>query len=379
MDRQNSENNEWKVVENFSKYEIRKNGKVRNRKTKKELKIQYRPNGTPHCCIKNNEGKLKDMSIENLVINAFLPNPDSQKYERIVHLDGNIRNCSLENLVWEENNEAIERYQLEHGMIKPKEYYTFYPLMEFPDSVYEINKVGQIRHKETKKLLKGQLRDSGYLIYTLYINKKIYYRFAHVMVAKQFISNSENKAIVNHIDEDKTNPCVDNLEWVSPSENALYGTAQERGNIGKQKPINEYSINGKYIRTWKSSQLLSEFCEKLFSVENCKGNIRRVILTNSNSQNEKKILFNRVFMQYKGKTDDMIFKISHVSLRKYKTYIFAEDLIVPSKCLYKKKDMVNGHLKVLLNLISRDGKFSRVQKEAIEYAIQCIQQIENDN
>ena len=84
-------------------------------------------------------------------------------------------------------------------------------------------------------------------------------------------------------------------------------------------------------------------------------------------------------MQYKGKTDDMIFKISHVSLRKYKTYIFAEDLIVPSKCLYKKKDMVKGHLKVLLNLISRDGKFSRVQKEAIEYAIQCIQQIENDN
>lgn len=62
----------------------------------------------------------------------------------------------------------------------------------------------------------------GYIKVTLCQNgvKKSY--SVHVLVARAFIDNPENKPVVNHKDFNKDNNCVDNLEWVTYSENSKH-------------------------------------------------------------------------------------------------------------------------------------------------------------
>ena len=84
---------------------------------------------------------------------------------------------------------------------------------------YLIDENGKIYNIETKKYLKGSIGENGYLYYRLSKNgkKKMYY--AHRLVAEAFIPNSNNLPVVNHKDGNKLNNNVNNLEWVSYSEN----------------------------------------------------------------------------------------------------------------------------------------------------------------
>mgnify|MGYP001942985152 CR=1 FL=1 len=61
-----------------------------------------------------------------------------------------------------------------------------------------------------------------------------YYKSKHLvhrMVAELFIPNPDNKKQVNHIDSDRTNNHVDNLEWVTPAENMQHMVSQGRQSI----------------------------------------------------------------------------------------------------------------------------------------------------
>ena len=237
-----SDNNEWSSLEDYPNYQINREGQLRNTKTGTKIIPKTSPNKKyNYCQIEDRHGIMKTPRIDQLVAETFLPRKAKQTAV-IVHLDGNINNCSADNLIWDDEEYYAKQYYLNTGIQKPKEYFIFYPLMEFPDSQYEINKMGQIRNKYTYKILTGGLASGGYRAHTLRINKKTVFRLAHLMVAKQFIPNPENKPLVNHIDEDKSNPCIDNLEWVTGAENVHHGTALHRGNLGRNKPVNEYNI-----------------------------------------------------------------------------------------------------------------------------------------
>lgn len=87
---------------------------------------------------------------------------------------------------------------------------------------YMIDENGNVFNKTTNKYLKGSIGENGYKYYRLSQNnhKKMYY--AHRLVAEHFLNNPNNFPIVNHIDGNKLNNNINNLEWVTYSENTKY-------------------------------------------------------------------------------------------------------------------------------------------------------------
>ena len=75
---------------------------------------------------------------------------------------------------------------------------------------FDVSNKGRIFDKRTNVLRKGTLKN-GYLSYQG--------RPIHRMVAELFIPNPEEKPIVDHIDTNKRNNCVENLRWVTAIEN----------------------------------------------------------------------------------------------------------------------------------------------------------------
>ena len=96
---------------------------------------------------------------------------------------------------------------------------------------YEVSSLGKVRNVMTGRVLKpGFSGDHEYLQVTL-SNSKVKRYLLHRVVAIAFIPNPENKPEVNHKDGDKTNCNVDNLEWVTSSENQIHATMN-----GLQRP-----------------------------------------------------------------------------------------------------------------------------------------------
>lgn len=101
---------------------------------------------------------------------------------------------------------------------------------------YSITEDGKVfnGNKEIKPAVKN-----GYKQVCLFENGKRHYFSVHRLVALTFIPNSENKPQVNHIDGNKLNNTVSNLEWVTNAENMQHA---ERNNL-IPKHGREYSIN----------------------------------------------------------------------------------------------------------------------------------------
>lgn len=87
---------------------------------------------------------------------------------------------------------------------------------------YIIYENGKIFSKKRGIFLKPSLDKKGYQIVVLTIEGKQVTKRVHRIVAEHFIPNPENKPQVNHIDKNKENNDVSNLEWVTASENMLH-------------------------------------------------------------------------------------------------------------------------------------------------------------
>ena len=117
-------------------------------------------------------------------------------------------------------------------------------------SNYEVSDLGEVRNKTTKQILKGRLSKSGYLQVSIKIDAKQKFcnRYIHRLVALCFIENTYNKKEVNHIDRNKTNNKMSNLEWCTSSENQKH-----RHSSGNEKTSN------RHIGMFKDDVLIKDF------------------------------------------------------------------------------------------------------------------------
>lgn len=102
---------------------------------------------------------------------------------------------------------------------------------------HEISNKGRLRNKHTGRVLKTHVGTGGYENITITYNSEQHFKTIHRLVALAFIPNPDNKLEVNHIDENKLNNTVTNLEWVTRKENIHHGTWIERKIKSRQKPI----------------------------------------------------------------------------------------------------------------------------------------------
>ena len=118
----------------------------------------------------------------------------------------------------------------------------WYPIKGW-EGLYEINKNGEVRNAKNKNTIVGDINNCGYYRVSLYNQGQSKRYFRHRLVAEQFLDKPEGKDFVNHIDGDKSNNSLENLEWVSQSENEKH--AFENGLKQKtNKPFIIEFVNG---------------------------------------------------------------------------------------------------------------------------------------
>ena len=96
-----------------------------------------------------------------------------------------------------------------------------YQIKDIPgfEGLYACDTKGQIWSYYTNKFLSPSKSKRGYLHIVLIKDKKRYDYRVHRLIAMTFLENPENKEQVNHIDGNKLNNYLSNLEWVTAEEN----------------------------------------------------------------------------------------------------------------------------------------------------------------
>lgn len=121
---------------------------------------------------------------------------------------------------------------------------------------YQVSNLGNVRSIKSNKIkilkpFKNTAR-AGYLeVYLRLPGSKKTFK-VHRLVAQAFIPNPNNLSDINHIDEDKENNSVSNLEWCDHKYNMNYGTRNERTREILSMKVAQYSLSGNLIAIFDS-------------------------------------------------------------------------------------------------------------------------------
>jgi hypothetical protein len=272
----------WKKIQEYENYEVSSLGRVKNSKTGRILR-QGKKGG--YCSVGLTGCKCKTLSVHQLVAKAFIPNPENKQQvnhkdknglnnnitniewcnnkENSIHRSAGVKQKTNQNLeiykIDINTNEILEKYNsieeasksiventnlkfnnIRSGISmainnKQKSSYGFkWKKVEHNDledeewreviinnnktEGYFVSSLGRFKNKKGIIMKDYKPHHSGYIY--LRVNIKKY--ALHRLIAQTFIPNLENKPFVNHIDGNKTNNAVNNLEWVTCAENNLH-------------------------------------------------------------------------------------------------------------------------------------------------------------
>lgn len=224
-----------------SDYDIYDDGRCYSHKTNKFL--------TPKMSVKyptynlTIDGKKKNMMIHRMVAETFLVKVDGKNI--VNHIDGDTHNFHVSNLKWcdykENSQHAIDTGLRKNGdqtIVKytsnlPNEKWA--PAKDFPN--YVVSSHGRIMNIKTKRLLKQYLNRNGYYEVNLWKNNKGTTTQVHKIIYCSFnVDDNLEGFVINHIDGNKTNNNISNLEKVTHSENNYHATYTIKTNKSA-KPI----------------------------------------------------------------------------------------------------------------------------------------------
>lgn len=105
---------------------------------------------------------------------------------------------------------------------------------------YSISNLGNIINSKGIKLNIGKRKsNSGYIQVRLYKDNKYYYKYLHRLLANAFLPNPHNYRTINHINGNKTDNSISNLEWASDAQQQRHAFLKSLKSNGKSFTIEQ--------------------------------------------------------------------------------------------------------------------------------------------
>lgn len=138
------------------------------------------------------------------------------------------------------------------------------------EGLYQVNENGEVFSVRRNKILKPKIDKYGYYVVCLW-NGKNNYRTIHRLVAQTFLKPKEGCNVVNHLDSNKLNNHVSNLEWTTVSGNTKHcyennekfrKQVLDNAKKGAEKKKNKVKINNIVFNSQKEASEYFGVCIK---------------------------------------------------------------------------------------------------------------------
>lgn len=290
----------------FSRYQVTKSGKIRNRNSGYVFQKKPDNEGYIQVGIINDVDQRKNMYLHRLIAYTFIGKPMDNQYT-VDHINNKRDDNRIENLrwatpseqkcnqrpiitrtrkaiyqldmngdiikKWNSAEEAIEilglgsshnirsacRGDLQHSYGYKWIYCNDYN-SDIDDEIWKetpytdiyVSNIGRVRHG--RKILSGTLHEKGYRKVGFRTNGKTKYIYVHQLVCRAFNGEPLNeRMIINHKDGNKQNNCAGNLEWITQSENVKH--AYDIGLIsmrGRQRKVHKIDLDSNIVAEYDS-------------------------------------------------------------------------------------------------------------------------------